>query len=634
MPRVAHLAIAAVSTFLLSSGIDANRGRQDSDAGGWIMGQAVDATTRKGVPGALITIAGDAVRQRALAAPDGHYFFTGLPRGRYSITAAKAGYVAGGHGMRRPNGSVQPITLHDGERVTDATVVMWKDAAISGTVLDEAGEPVVGLQVQAIVRGIMFGNAALASSSSDVTDDRGAYRIASLVPGDYIVCAPNTHVSVPVSSIEGYRRSVASFMDMAITGGVPSPGTPDSVVVGTTVRRVGRPFTPPPTRTSGSIFVYPTTCFPDALSTDSASLVSITSGEERPGVDFQIVPVPTVSVSGVISGPEGYVGSLGVRLTPAHDVDSGILGDTAVTVSAADGAFKIEGVPPGDYVMRIERAPRQPSTGASLTVQAGSGMIVSNRGARQSYLPAVSPEPTLWAEQPISVARTDVTGVNVSLRQGIRVSGRVQFAGTMSRRPSPDQIADLPIVIEAASRRSTRGMQRVVVGTSGQFTSIGIPAGHYFIRVIGTPLPGWALSSITFDGRDVADTPIELAATDITGVVVSFTNRPTELSGTVHEQTGAPDGDATVLIFPIDVAMWRNYGQNPRRLQGLRASRNGAFSIRGLPAGEYHVAAVFGEAPVDWREPEYLERVARGSRRLRLAESEQVTQDLQSREVR
>jgi hypothetical protein len=510
---------------------------------------------------------------------------------------------------------------------------MWKNSVISGTVLDEAGEPIVGLQVQAIARGIMFGNRALARSASDVTDDRGVYRIANLVPGDYIVCAPNTHVSVPLSSIEVYRQSSASFIDMAITGAVPAPGTADAVVVGTTVQRVGRPFTPPPPRASGPVFVYPTTCYPAALSTDMASVVSVVSGEERPGVDLQIVPLPTVSVSGVITGPEGYVGGLGVRLTPEHDVDSGILGDTAITVSAADGAFRLDGVHPGDYVLRVERAPRLPSSGNSMTFQPGGGVVVTNQRDIRSVSTALLAPPTLWAEQPITVARTDISGLNLILRRGVHISGRVQFTGTRSRRLSSNLIAGLPIVIEAASRRSSRSVERVVVDMAGMFSSIGIPAGQYFVRVNGAP-PGWTLSSVTFEGRDIADTPIDLGATDITGVVVTFTDRSTDLGGTVHLDSGAPDGDATVLILPTETTMWRNYGQNPRRLRGLRATKNGAYSIAGLPAGEYFVAAVRGEVPVDWREPEYLERIAHGAERVRLAEGERATQDVQSRELK
>ena len=209
----------------------------------------------------------------------------------------------------------------------------------------------------------------------------------------------------------------------------------------------------------------------------------------------------------------------------------------------------------------------------------------------------------------------------------------MQFAGT-SRRPRSDLLADLPIVVEAASRRSTRNVERVVVGSSGLFASIGMPSGQYFIRVNGTPFPGWTLSSVTLEGRDVADTPIELGVTDITGVVITLTDRPTEVGGTVHVDTGAPDGDATVLILPTDATLWRNYGQNPRRLRSLRAARNGAYSIRGLPVGEYYVAAIAGDAPVDWREPAYLERVARSAERVRLADGEQATQDLRSRDVK
>jgi hypothetical protein len=156
----------------------------------------------------------------------------------------------------------------------------------------------------------------------------------------------------------------------------------------------------------------------------------------------------------------------------------------------------------------------------------------------------------------------------------------------------------------------------------------------YFVRVTGNPVPGWWLSSIQLDGRDVADSPLELGTTDITGIVVTFTDRPTSLSGGVHDQSGSADGDATVLIFPDETAMWKHYGQNPRRLQSLRTARDGSYSIRGLPAGEYYVAAVAGDVSLDWREPDFLQRLAGSASRVRLVEGESATQDLRSREVR
>ena len=628
------LAAFAASAIMLS-GARMNGSVQDPPAGGLILGQAVDAATQKGVAGVLVSLTGNGGRfilRRALTTPDGHYVFADLPAGSYTISATKTGFVGGGHGMRRPNGSVQPITLTPGERVTNATVVLWRDAVISGTVLDEAGEPIVGLQVQAIARGVVFGTPGLARSTSDVTDDRGAYRIANLVPGDYIICAPSIHVSVPLSSIESYRRATSGFMDMAITGGLPSPSGTDALIVGTTVQRVARPFTPPPPRPDGPTFVYPTRCFPDAVSTDAADAVSVSSGEERPGVDLQIVPVPSVNVSGLVTGPPDSVGALGIRLTPAHDVDSGVLGDSAVTVTATDGTFTIAGVQPGDYVLRIERAPRQPSSGNPLSMAFGAGgTVIFNRGIVRPS-PVVSSDPTLWAEQALTVGRTPVNGLTVPLRLGVHISGRIEFKG--KSRPDYGSVADIPIVLESVSRRRTRGVQQISVSSSGLFTSIGVPAGLYFVRVNGNPMPGWVLSSIQYEGRDVADTPLELAASDITGVVVTFTDRPTNLGGSVRDQSGSADGDATVLIFPVETAMWRNYGQNPRRLQSLRTGRDGSYSIRGLPAGEYYVTAIAGDASLDWREPDFLERLAGSASRVRLTEAESTTRDLQSREVR
>src|SRR6185295_7450139 len=69
-----------------------------------------------------------------------------------------------------------------------------------GTVVDEIGEPAIGVEVRALRRVFASGRARYqASGATGTTDDRGTFRMPSLQPGDYIVVVPSTSASIPAA---------------------------------------------------------------------------------------------------------------------------------------------------------------------------------------------------------------------------------------------------------------------------------------------------------------------------------------------------------------------------------------------------------------------------------------------------
>jgi hypothetical protein len=130
---------------------------------------------------------------------DGRFVFRDLPRGAFGITASKPGYTDGGYGRRRQTGLLQLLTLAEGERVGDVVIRVWKHGAITGTVVDEAGEPLVNVVVRAFRRATGMGARYFGMASMAVTDDRGMYRLGNLQPAEYVVAVVARHVSLPMS---------------------------------------------------------------------------------------------------------------------------------------------------------------------------------------------------------------------------------------------------------------------------------------------------------------------------------------------------------------------------------------------------------------------------------------------------
>jgi hypothetical protein len=616
-----------------------------------IAGRVVDADSGRPIAGVVVTPAGSAVLTsaaaplppRALTNGQGEFVLRDLGEGTAFFTAAKSGYANATYKQRRPGGSGQGVRVDAGQRITGIEIRMWKHAAISGTVVDEAGDPAVGIRVQAFARWFVAGRKRFTPDAVGLTDDRGIYRIASLTPGDYTVGIISTQRTTPPEVMDIFfgasgasaelRARVSRELNAVHTAIVP-PGSPHAVVVRDQM------FTLPPgtltlqAEADGALSIYPTMFYPVASSLAQASVVALRSGEERGSVDLQMRPVRAVRVSGTVVTSGGPASHVGVRLVPAPADDAVEAIEVATTITSASGAFAFPAVPSGQYVLTVLMPPRDPidphddsrvtvTPGGTISIGTGVSPPIAGTGP-----PPVPADATLCAREPLSVGDTDVSNLVVALARGPRVSGRLEFEGTADR-PAGAALTGIRINLDPAdgSRLTDDGLafQAGHPDEDGRFNTMGVPPGRYVLRV--NPPGGWFVKGAFVGGIDLADVPFELAARDLSAVVITLTDRPASLSGVVRSSQG-PDPDAIVLAYPTDAAGWASRGALPRRMRTARAQKDGTYIMTGLAAGEYNIVAVHENEFPDWQDPALLDALARVARQVRVGDGERRIADL------
>jgi hypothetical protein len=208
----------------------------------------------------------------------------------------------------------------------------------------------------------------------------------------------------------------------------------------------------------------------------------------------------------------------------------------------------------------------------------------------------------------------------------------VEFRGT-STPPAAvlDQIR-LQLVDRSSSRFAPSWPVRV--GADGTFVTVGSPPGSYSIEPDETPT--WTFLSATLNGRDLDDAPLTLDTSDVSGVIVTYTSQPTRVSGIVHAQAGPrlQEGDAMVLAFPANAAAWFEHGMPRRYLRTVPPDKNGAFSVTGLPPGEYIFCAIPSELVGESMSSAFFDAVSRAGSRVTLATGQATSVDLVMRPIR
>ena len=448
----------------------------------------------------------------------GHFQFTLEKPGAYVITGSARDY-------RRQNfdshdGFFSSIVLTPAEPAANITFRMERDAAITGLVLDEAGEPVQNAQVIAETPGQLEdrptrgrgGRGGGGFEGRPVgfgqTDDRGRYELSGLAPGSYRV-----RVTAQPWYAQGNR------FNRTTSGPSPDPSLD---------------------------LVYPVVWYPGVEDDASAEFIQLTGGEDRQA-DFHLTPIPAVHL--VVPRPEAPVSAAGavarllrpaflVRVSPAG-------GNVNQNVTVRNDATEFSGISPGLYELHTTGTDGRPdpeakqirilpgasgvvdlSTATVLTkvvlkvegvengetiqftfVDAVTGRTVSPDGGfggrrrdkdaeRAIYLapgkwevnvPAYS---TTYLEG-LQATGADVTGATVNIGSQPATltlamgTGRAEISGIAALAGKPDEGAMVLLVPAGLGEPgNVTEVQRDQTNTDGSFNLLGVVPGKYILLAI------------------------------------------------------------------------------------------------------------------------------------------------------
>ena len=541
---------------------------------GSISGVIVSDGTDHPVARAVVTLSAAALRPSLVTVTDaqGRFAFSNLPAGLYTASASKAAFISAVYGQTTPGrGSGVPIALIDGQQVTGLTWTLPRGAIIAGRVVDERGQAMRDVPMVLMRHRVVEGERSLEPMPCCLwprTGADGSYRVYGLPPGEYLVSAlpPGGYVYLP----EPF---------------VPSEGEArqtSAAEIAWALKELAGP-SGPVEPVAGPNIIYSRQFFPGTSDPAGATPISVTAGEERSGIDFAMKRVPSARIEGRVVGPDN------------QPIDRPRISMSGSSTSAPGSTFVRRNLPPGRYTISVH----------------GSANA-------------------LWGRAVVDLNGQDVLGLEIRLEPSAKLSGRVAFE-SVSDAPAPPN----PASVRISLRPSTSGLTQVAVQPGGTFTVAGAEPGRYRLHAAIAQTPGatastWVLKSAVLNGRDISDEAFAIAAGEqLEGAVVTFTDRATELAGTLFDGAGRPAPGFHVVAFSTDRAHWV---QNARRLPApSRSATDGTFRFAGLPAGAYHLAAVTGVEPTDLADARFLDELARHAVVVQVLEGRRTTQDLRFR---
>lgn len=565
---LALMSLAAVQPPPTALGAPPRDARPATQAGNAVVrGRVVAADTGKPLRRARVILSGAELGREGRSTStslDGRYEIAELPAGRYTIRVSRSGYLPLQYGQRRPLEPGKPIQVLDRQALDRVDFALPRASVISGQILDELSEPVADVQVFAMRSAWFQGRRRMVVVGPPArTDDTGEYRLIGLSPGTYYV--------------QAMLRETWTVSENGVE------------------RMLG----------------YAPSYFPGTASLTDARRVTVAVGQSAANNNFALMPGAATSVSGTAADSLGRpIGNRNIMLMQEFGGPTfGGMMMSGQATTAADGSFTIRNVSPGSYKL-VAQTTRDTQTERGTVLEIATQLVTLD-GADVTNL-------SLTTSMGWAIAGTVITDT------GAVPSAPTSRFGIAARLVDPD--------LGAGPGGAPPPPPPPGAGGGGAIPDSGRVRDDWSFSVVSVfgaarvrPFvpDGWTVKAILHDGRDIADTPMEMKSGEtLTGVQIVVSNRVTTISGQLADDKGSPLVDGTVIVFADEAAKWSD---DTRWVRAVRPDQQGKYQIQGLPPGEYLAVAVDYVEEGSWNDPEYLESLRRHGQRLTLRDAESRT---------
>ncbi len=500
--RLAILCVAAISAVA-------------QDQTGRVEGVVLDAATHQPIKKATVSLNFVGMTrganqnngpQTAITDFNGGFSFSALPAGDYRVIVTHQNYPQDRGGVQKS------VRVSAGETASRLTLELVPGGAISGRIVDEDGDPlncfVQPHPAKNVNQGIPMMRAPLARED-------GTYRIYGIPPGKYVITAQ--------CSNEVFRPRPLS------EGPDPAPSS-----------------------------AYPVQFYPGVDDANSAQTIELFPGTDKPGIDFQMRPVPVTHIHGTLSGGSAdWHGrtDLQIQLLP---FDRKLMGGGFIVggqLNSQDGSFDLRRVFPGSY-----------------------RLIAFSQGVPRSGQPPDS------SDRIGSTMRVDVADkpleISLPLYRAVDLSGTLQIEGGGNNTTNPLKLSQINIQMTSENQFGAPPPP-ARVNDDGTFTLKSVLPGEWRLMVMA---PGAYLKSAWFGSDDVTGRALDLTSGSAAPLRILVGTNTASIKGT------APPGQ-TVFSVKLD--------QNPLMPGGMAAVADptGQFSFQGLAPGKYRLVVAEPGAP-------------------------------------
>jgi hypothetical protein len=293
---------------------------------GRITGTVYCNDNHKPARGAMVTItdvvvgAGDEFFQRnTYADSEGHYSFTDVAPGTYTLRAVLPGYIQGpvpddGPASKAVTNAKNTTAwqgnaiIQSGETISKE-LILERGAALEGRVVYSDGAPAIRAEVHAELVAAKTAQPQSLPGSITRTDDEGKFRLAGLYPDTYLVSVIPRMKYQPFSLADNTSDDQPRLESLQVFSG-------------------------------------------DTLHRAAAKSFPLRAGDTLSGVEITVPLVSLFKLHGSISAVDGRIINMGV-VTLIDDSDATLRFRSGVQ---EDGSFDFDAIPSGNYKLTIDHA--------------------------------------------------------------------------------------------------------------------------------------------------------------------------------------------------------------------------------------------------------------------------------------